>query len=172
MKNTVTFKGQPVDLIGSIPNKGQEIANFRVKNVSFEDLNIHNVLTANKGLTLLLTVPSLDTPVCNSEVCKVKDLFNENLREFNILCLSKDLPFALKRWQSVNDQSERIMLFSDFPYNEGGKMLGVETSLGLLARAWFVLEGLKFVEIKLISEITMEPDYEEIRNTIFRLTNS
>ncbi|MCS6894134.1 MAG: redoxin domain-containing protein [Deltaproteobacteria bacterium] len=155
----ITFKGTIIEVFGNQVGQGDQFPNFRVKNCSFEDGYIHDFI---KGPCLIITVPSLDTPVCDREACSFSDLMVSLNVPNSVLVISKDLPFALNRWQQTKNRSN-LTLLSDFPYNEAGKNLGVETSLGLLARACFVINEERRISFKhIVPELTNEPNYDEV----------
>ncbi len=91
---TVTFKGNPVKLLGNEVRVGQTAPDFRAQKIDLSDYT----LSASPGKTrILASVPSLDTPVCDLETKR----FNEEaakLPNVEVVCVSMDLPFAQKRW--------------------------------------------------------------------------
>lgn len=128
-----------------------------------KDLNpIRKSDFANK--TLILNIfPSIDTGVCAASVRE----FNKRataLKDTVVLSVSKDLPFALKRFcgaEGINN----VVLSSDFRSKEFATQYGVEmidgALTGLLARAIVVIdkEGkVKYTE--LVPSIGQEPDYD------------
>lgn len=131
--------------------------------LSGKDLNpIRKSDFANK--TLILNIfPSIDTGVCAASVRE----FNKRATAFSdtvVLSVSKDLPFALKRFcgaEGINN----VVLSSDFRSKEFATQYGVEmidgALTGLLARAIVVIdkEGkVKYTE--LVPSIGQEPDYD------------
>jgi len=82
-------------------------------------------------------MPSIDTGICAMETKK----FNESIAEMNnVVCLavSKDLPFALKRFCGV-EGIENVKAVSDFRYNDFGTEYNVEMVNGplkMLQVAW------------------------------------
>jgi thiol peroxidase len=91
---TVTLKGNPFHLAGTLPAKGAAAPAFTLVK---QDLSqVTNKDFAGKTL-VLLTVPSLDTGVCALETKK----FNEKAAAMpgvTVLVASSDLPFAIKRF--------------------------------------------------------------------------
>jgi len=114
-------------------------------------------------VVVLVSVPSLDTPVCDIETRR----FNEEAASLSddvaILTLSMDLPFAQKRWCGAAGVT-RVTTLSDHRDAQFGCAYGVLIKeLRLLARAVFVVdrEGvLRYADI--IKEITHEPDYDAV----------
>src|SRR6266576_7331446 len=93
----VTFKGKPMTLAGEAVQAGMPAPDFKLhyyeggmKTLTLADL---------KGKpTFLSVVPSLDTPVCQTQTKK----FNEQLAalagKINAVTVSEDLPFAMNRF--------------------------------------------------------------------------
>ncbi|MCS6961865.1 MAG: redoxin domain-containing protein [Deltaproteobacteria bacterium] len=170
---TVTFKGQPIQILGNTVKVGDLVGSVRVKNVNFEDLDLQ---AFEHPVLLLISVPSLDTPVCDKEACHFDSLIEGNRirRGISTIVVSKDLPFAQKRWASQGN-CRNLSVLSDFPYGEVGKRFGIETSLGLLARTVIILgpkneageREIKYIQI--VPELTNEPDYEDVIERINKL---
>lgn len=159
---TVTLKGNPFKLNGSLPAVGAPAPKF---NLVKQDLSaIDNA--ALKGKTVvLLTVPSLDTPVCAIETKK----FNEHASSIPGVCVlvaSCDLPFAVKRFCAA-EGIENVHGVSDIRDRSFGSRWGVEIAegplTGITARAAFVIGkdgNVKYAE--LVPEIADEPNYDAI----------
>ena len=112
---------------------------------------------------ILSGVPSLETPVCDTETRR----FNQELSHLGdgveVWTISMDLPFAQKRWCGAAGVT-RVKTLSDFRDRSFGQHYGVVIKEGLLAgleaRAVFVVgkDGrLKHVEY--VKEMASEPDY-------------
>ena len=159
---TVTLKGNPFHLAGSLPAKGAAAPAFTLVK---QDLSqVTNKDFAGKTV-VLLTVPSLDTGVCAIETKK----FNEKaaaLPGVTVLVASSDLPFAIKRFCGAEGISN-VTAASDVRDREFGKRWGVAIAdgplQGVTARAAFVIdpEGrIRYAE--LVPEIAEEPKYDAI----------
>ena len=156
-QGVITFKGNPFTLLGPEVNVGDTAPNFTVLANDLSPIT----LADSKGKTrLIVTVPSLDTPVCDAEVHR----FNQEAAKLNnveVLVISMDLPFAQKRWcgdagiesvKTVSDHRE-----ADFSLAYG--LLIKE--LKLTTRAIFVIDTNDKVAYKeIVSEVTAEPNYE------------
>ncbi len=158
-KATVTFQGNPLTLTGGQPTVGQAAPDFEVLDNDLSGVK----LSAFRGkVCVICTVPSLDTPVCDTEVRK----FNEEATSLGdnvaVLVISMDLPFAQQRWCGAAGV-ENVQTLSDHNQVDFGNTYGVLIKeLRLLARAVFVVdkEGvIRYIEI--VDELTNEPDYEE-----------
>jgi len=168
MAKTVTLKGNPVTLAGPELKVGD---NAPVAYVVTKDLAEKEIGGKKDKVQLIITVPSLDTPVCETETRK----FNEMLKDFSdvdVTVVSMDLPFAEKRFcESFNVSN--IDVASDFRYRDMEKygVLIAEGALkGLLARAVFIVdkEG-KIAYIQIVPEITSEPNYDEVIEALKKL---
>jgi thiol peroxidase len=158
----VKFRGQPVTLEGAEVGVGQKAPDFRVQKTDLGDFT----LADGRGKVLVLvSVPSLDTPVCDQESRR----FNEEAARLNgaqVVVISMDLPFAQKRWCGAAGV-DRILTCSDHREASFGRAYGCLIKGGpldrLLCRAVFVVdrEGvLQYVEY--VPEITEHPRYEAV----------
>jgi len=160
MAETVTLKGNPVTLAGPTLNIGDEAP---VACIVKSDLSEKKIGGKKDKVQLIITVPSLDTPVCETETKK----FNELLKDLDVdvTVVSMDLPFAEKRFCESFSVSN-IDVASDFRYRDMEKfgVLIAEGALkGLLARAVFIVDREGKVAYKqLVPEITQEPNYDDV----------
>ena len=147
----VTFQGNPLTLEGTQVKVGDTAPDFTVVD---NDLNPFK-LSDTKGKRVFLTVPSLDTPVCDTEVRR----FNQEaakLGDVTIYTISMDLPFAQGRWCG-GAEIDKVKTVSDYKDREFGKNYGVYINdLGLLSRAVFVVdENNKIVYVEYLNEISV-----------------
>ena len=152
----VTFQGNPLTLEGTQVKAGDTAPDFTVVNNDLNPLK----LSDTKGKRVFLTVPSLDTPVCDTEVRR----FNQEaskLGDVTIYTISMDLPFAQARWCG-SAGIDKVVTASDYKDREFGKNYGVYINeLGLLSRAVFVVdENNKVTYVEYLNEITEEPNYD------------
>jgi thioredoxin-dependent peroxiredoxin len=157
---SITLGGNPVNTIGNLPKVGVSAPNFQlVKN----DLSVVS-LSDYKGSNLVLNIfPSIDTGTCAASVRR----FNESaskLENTKVLCISRDLPFAQKRFCGA-EGIENVENLSDFKDGSFGKNYGLEivdsALAGLHSRAVIVLDAngvVKYTEQ--VPEIANEPNYE------------
>ena len=108
--------------------------------------------------------PSIDTDVCATSVRS----FNEKatgLKNTVVLCISRDLPFAQKRF--VDDEGlDRVVNLSDYKDRNFGKDYGLEIIEGplehLLSRVVIVLdEAGEILYTEQVQDISDEPNYLE-----------
>ena len=86
------------------------------------------------------------------------------LSNTKVLCISRDLPFAQKRFCGA-EGIENVETLSDFQAGTAGKTLGIELIdgplKGLHARAIIVVdENNVVVHSELVAEIANEPNYD------------
>ncbi|MDO8899429.1 MAG: thiol peroxidase [Bacteroidales bacterium] len=157
---TITLKGNPFQTAGNLPEKGSKAPEFNLVKSDLSQLT----LDALKGKKVVLNIfPSLDTDICASSVRK----FNAEAGKLNntvVVCISKDLPFAHKRFCST-EGLDQVITASDFREGSFGTSYGV-TILdgpfsGFHSRAVVVLdeEG-TVLYTEQVPEIAQEPDYE------------
>ncbi|MBD3176693.1 MAG: thiol peroxidase [Armatimonadia bacterium] len=154
----ITFKGDPLTLMGDMPSVGDQAPDAVLVDNDLSDLSI----SSYKGKTLaLVTVPSLDTSVCDTEARR----FNEEAAKLGgdvaVLVASMDLPFAQKRWCGAADAGH-VTTASDHRDAALGTAYGILIKeLRLLARAVFVIDKTgKVSYVQLVEEMTNEPDYD------------
>jgi len=92
---TVTMKGKPLHLVGNKVNVGDQVPKFHVV---ANDLSRIECTTYEGRVCIILTVPSIDTPVCEIEVKKFNEAATNLSSEICILAISMDLPFAQSRY--------------------------------------------------------------------------
>jgi thiol peroxidase len=157
---TVTLKGNPFHLAGTLPAKGAAAPDFTLVK---QDLSAVSKKDLAGKTVILLTVPSLDTGVCAIETKK----FNEKaaaLPGVTVLVASSDLPFAIKRFCAAEGITN-VHGVSDLRDRDFGKRWGVAIAdgplQGVTARAVFVVdENDKITYTELVPEIAQEPNYE------------
>lgn len=168
-----TLKGTEVELYGEFIQKGALAPKFTfTKN----DLSQYS-MTDGKGKFLLLNIfPSVDTSVCSASVRKFNMMASE-MKNTQILCVSKDLPFAQGRFCAA-EGIRNVITVSDFHYSSTfGKDYGVLITegpmSGLLARAVVIISPTgKIAYSELVPEITQEPDYESALAALKKLTKT
>jgi thioredoxin-dependent peroxiredoxin len=157
---TVTQKGNPIDVAGSFPQKGQKAPAFKLVAKDLKDVPLAEYAGKRKVLNI---VPSLDTAVCATSTRK----FNEKaggLANTVVLVISADLPFASSRFCAAEGLNNVVTL-STLRGREFMRAYGVEITsgplAGLAARAVVVLDEKDVVlHSQLVPEIGQEPDYD------------
>ncbi len=155
----ITLKGNPINTMGDLPEVGAQAPDFKLTAGDLSDVTLENY--AGKKLVLNI-FPSLDTDVCAASVRR----FNEEaagLDNTDVLCISKDLPFAQSRFCGA-EGLDNVTTLSCFRYRTFGDNYGVRIVdgpiAGLMARAIVVIdEGGKVIYTEQVPEIAQEPDY-------------
>lgn len=162
----VTFKGNPMTLAGEALQEGQSAPDFKLHyfDAGMKEITLSDV----KGKpTVVSVVPSLDTPVCQTQTKR----FNETLGEFgdkiNALTVSLDLPFAMNRFCGA-ENVDNIRPASDYQDRKFGVDWGtLIEELKIMARAVFVLDADgKLVHVQYVPEVADEPDYDAAVNAV------
>ena len=157
--SAITFKGNAVSTVGSLPAVGDRAKNFTLVGTDLSDVSLSDYA----GRTVILNIfPSINTGVCATSVRK----FNQEASDLVntvVLCISKDLPFAQSQFCGAEGIEDVVML-SDFRTdfgNEYGVLMADGPLKGLLSRAVIVIdaEG-KIIYTEQVPEIGQEPDYE------------
>jgi thiol peroxidase len=155
-----SFKGSPVTLLGPALMVGDRAPDFRVVDTALADVT----LADSKGKTRIISaVPSLDTPVCDTETRRFNREAAQLADDIIVLTISLDLPFAQKRW-CASAGIDRVITLSDYRERSFGTNYGVLVKeLMLLSRSIFVVDSDDIIRyIQHVPEITAEPDYAAV----------
>jgi thioredoxin-dependent peroxiredoxin len=157
----ITFKGNPVHTSGSLPQVGTPAPDFKAVKADLSPLS----LSEFKGKKVILNIfPSLDTPVCANSVRR----FNVEAAKQNntvVLCISRDLPFAMKRFCAAEGIAN-VIVGSEYRDSSFSDAYGVRILAGplegLFSRAIVVVnEQGKVIYTEQAPEISEEPNYEK-----------
>ncbi len=163
---SITLGGNPINTSGTLPKVGTKASDFQlVKN----DLSVATLADFAGSRLVLNIFPSIDTGTCATSVRK----FNESasqLTNTKVLCISRDLPFAQKRFCGA-EGLENVINLSDFNTGKFGKDNGLEIVDGPLAglhsRVVMVLDENGVVQYtEQVPEIADEPNYEAALATL------
>jgi len=163
-KGLVTIHGNPLTLVGKEVKAGDKAPEFEAVDNDLKPVK----LSSFAGKTLIIcSVPSLDTPVCDTETRKFNEKAGELADKVKVLTISMDLPFAQKRWCGAAGV-KNVQTLSDHREASFGKAYGVLIEeLRLLARAIFVIDKGGTVRYKqLVAEVSSEPDYESVLKAV------
>jgi len=157
---TIKLAGNDIETIGNLIEKGNKAPDFELTKSDLSKATLKDF----EGSKLILNVfPSVDTSVCATSV----RVFNQkaaNIENTKVLCVSKDLPFALKRFCGA-EGIENVEVLSDFKSADFGSNYGLTITTGplegLLSRAVIVInEKGDVVYSEQVPDITFEPNYE------------
>jgi len=163
-ERTVTFMGNPLTLLGTELKVGDKAPDFSVLDNGLGPITLENYAGKVK---VICAVPSLDTPVCDTETRRF-NLEAANLKgDVALLTISQDLPFAQGRWCGAAG-IDKVITLSDYRDRAFGIAYGVMIKeLMLLTRAIFVLDAGNTVRyIQIVPEITNEPDYAAVLEAV------
>ncbi len=157
----ITFKGNPIHTAGSLPKVGARAPDFKVVKTDLSSISLSGFI----GKKVVINIfPSLDTPVCATSVRR----FNseaDKLRNTVVLCISRDLPFAQKRFCGAEGLDNVIAgsEYRDSSFSDGYGIRIVDGPLtGLFSRAIVVVDETgRVVYTEQVPEIAQEPDYEK-----------
>jgi len=153
------FKGDPVNTKGDFPQVGEALSGLRLINTDLSELTENDL----KGKKVVFNVfPSVDTGVCAMQLKTFSSKLKDR-EDVKLVFASLDLPFALGRFCGA-EGIENAVVTSDFKHRsleEKGLLMTDGALDGLYARACMVLdENLNIVHSELVSDITIEPDYD------------
>lgn len=157
MERSITFQGNPLTLSGRNLFTGKAAPDFRVV---YSDLKEKTLLDFEGKIKILTTFPSLDTPVCDLQVKEFNKKAGGISGDVVIIGISKDLPFAQKRFCDSFD-IKSITLLSDYKTSSFGINYGLLIKeLNLLARSIIIVDKDNVIRyIQLVKELTHAPDY-------------
>jgi thioredoxin-dependent peroxiredoxin len=150
-----------VNTMGDLPAVGSSAPSFTLTGIDLKDVNLDDYA----GKRVILNIfPSIDTRVCAMSVRE----FNKraaSLPDTVILCVSKDLPYAFRRFCGA-EGIDKVVSLSDFRSKTFAQNYGLEMSdggmAGLFARAIVVIDKQgKVIYTELVPVIGQEPDYEK-----------
>ncbi len=156
---TVTLKGNPITTSGSLPAVGSKAPDFSLVKVDLSNVALKDFA----GKKLILNIfPSIDTPTCATSVRRF-NVEAAKLADTVVLCVSRDLPFAHKRFCGA-EGIDKVHGVSDFRDANFGTAYGLTITsgpiAGLFSRAVVVVDGAgKVVYTEQVAEIANEPDY-------------
>jgi len=164
----ITLKGNPVNTRGDLPQNGKKAPDFTLVKSDLGELSLSEL----KGKKLILNIfPSLDTSVCATSVRKFNQLAAGKTNT-TILAISKDLPFAHRRF-CTTEGITNVVTLSGFRDTAFGKSYGVDITdgsmAGLYARSIVVInEAGHITHTQLVPEISQEPDYDAAMEALLK----
>lgn len=154
----VTFKGQPLTLVGPEIKPGDKAPDFTIIDQSLNPVSLKDY--AGK-VVLLSVVPSLDTGVCSAQTKRFNEEAAKLPEDVMILTISMDLPFAQTRFCST-EHIDRVKVLSDHRDASFAQAYGtLVKELRLESRAIFVIDRdgtIRYVEY--VPEIASHPNYD------------
>lgn len=157
---TITLGGNPIHTSGELPKSGSKAPDFQLVKTDLAVVSLSDFA----GSRLVLNIfPSIDTGVCAASV----RIFNQkasSLQNTKVLCISRDLPFAQKRFCGA-EGIENVENLSDFKDGRFGQDYGLTITDGPLAglhsRVVIVVDENGVITYsQQVPEIAEEPNYE------------
>jgi thioredoxin-dependent peroxiredoxin len=157
----VTHRGNTIELAGKLPQVGTKAPNFRLTQTDLTDISLETFTGKNLVLNIF---PSIDTGTCAASVRRFNQLASA-LPNIVVICVSKDLPFAHKRFCGAEGIEDVICAsqYKDQSFSEGYgvDILDGSKLIGLMSRAVVVIDTNGVViHTEQVSDISSEPDYE------------
>ena len=157
---TVTLKGNEIHTSGELPEIGSMAPEF---NLAKGDLSTATLSDYSGKKVVLNVFHSIDTGTCANSVRQ----FNTEAAELEntvVLCISRDLPFAMNRFCGA-EGIDNVETLSDFKDGNFGKTYGLEyidgPIQGLLSRVVVVIdEQGKVIHTEQVQETVEEPNYK------------
>lgn len=164
MHKNIYFQGKPLTLVGRELKIGEIAPDFIAVPKDLNEISLKDFKGKVKIITSFL---SLDTPVCDLQVKEFNKRAGALAKDIVILGLSKDLPFALRRFCDANNITN-VVLLSDYKYSSFGINFGLLIKeMNLLARAILIIDKNKVVRyIQIVEEETNAPDYNDAINNL------
>ena len=156
----ITLGGNAINTSGSLPAVGTKAPDFKLVTNDLATVSLADYA----GSRLVLNIfPSIDTGTCAASVRKFNQQASE-LSNTKVLCISRDLPFAQKRFCAA-EGLDNVVNLSDFQSGAFGKTYGLEIIDGPLAglhsRVVVVLdENGSITHMEQVPEIADEPNYD------------
>lgn len=156
---TITLGGNDIHTTGNLPEVGSQAPDFSLIRSDLSKASLKDFA----GTRVILNIfPSIDTDVCATSVRN----FNKRATELNntqVLCISRDTPFAMKRFAD-NEETKNVTNLSDIKDGSFGEAYGLTIVdgpfEGFHSRAVVVLdEKGKVIYNQQVPEIGEEPDY-------------
>jgi thiol peroxidase len=161
---TVTLKGNPLETVGELPKTGAKAPAFNLVKDDLSEITLSDV----SGRVVLNIFPSVDTGTCAMSVRQFNSKAS-SLDNTTVICVSKDLPFALSRFcgaEGLND----VVVGSAFRGTFGedyGVTFKTGPLTGLLSRAVVVIdENGDVIYTEQVAETVDEPNYEAALNAL------
>jgi thiol peroxidase len=157
--NAVTFKNNPITLVGPLLKPGDKAPDFTCLN----GLDPVKLAQTPAKPRLFSVVPSLDTGVCDLQTRKFDEAVGSLGDHVATYTISLDLPFAQKRYCGAAD-IKNLTVLSDVHNHSFGQNYGVLIEglpLPLLTRSIFVLDSKgTLTYVGYVPEVTTPPNYE------------
>jgi len=170
MDRKIFFQGNPLNLVGKEVKIGDLALGFTVISSDLKEVKLTDF---NEKVKVITTFPSLDTPVCDLQVKEFNNQAASLSKDIIVIGISKDLPFAQKRFCDFNN-IKNVVVLSDYKYSSFGLNYGVLIKeLNLLARTALIIDSNNSVRyIQKALEITKALNYKDIIDNLNAVVKS
>jgi len=160
MSRMITFQGNPLTLVGRVVKEGSRAPDFKAVSLDLKETTLSDF---SGKIKILTSFPSLDTPVCDLQVKEFNKKAVAFSSDITVIGISQDLPFAQKRFCSMNE-IKNLTVLSDYRFSSFGINYGLLIKeLKLLARSVSILDKDNNVRyIQIVPELTTPPRYDEV----------
>lgn len=153
---TITYKGEPKTVVGTLPTLNQAAPKFSLKNINGDTITNDTYL----GKKVLISVfPDINTSVCDLQTKHMYDILSKEA-DITILNVSNNSIDDLKSWCIAQSIEMEMLVDPDKTFADA---YGVwMPDFNKLARSLFVLdEKGTLTYLELVNEMATEPDYNE-----------
>jgi thiol peroxidase len=156
--NAFQLKGKPLTLIGPELKVGDRAPDFTLLDQTFAPVTL---ASTGARVRVFSVVPSLDTGVCTAQTKRWNDESAKLEGRVAFYSISRDLPYAQKRWCS-DAQVDKVTTLSDHMDGSFGKSYGAFVKeLGVDSRALFVVDAEGVIRhVEYVLEMATQPDYD------------
>ena len=156
-ERTVTLRGNSMKLQGGELQPGDAAPDFRLIATDMKPVTLADT---GAGVRIFSVVPSLDTPVCDQQTRRFNDEAGK-LGDVKIYTVSRDLPFAQKRWCGAAG-ADKVVTLSDYRDGNFGRAWGVMIDdLLIHSRAVFIVgSDNKIKYAQYVPEVGEHPNYD------------
>jgi thiol peroxidase len=161
----ITLKGNPINTSGELPQNGTQAPQFTLINSALQEKTLESYTGKRK---IISTFPSIDTPTCATAIRE----FNQKAAQLDntvVLCISKDLPFAFKRFcgaENINNV-ETLSAFNSTFAKDYGLEITDSVLKGLCSRTIIILnENNQVIYTEQVRETAEEPNYQAALNAL------
>jgi len=160
-QNLLEFQGKEVTVIGKDIQISQDAPEFIATTRNWENISVL-AHTKNK-VRIIVSVPSLDTEVCDRVTRTLNMEASQLSDDIAIIVISADLPFSQNRWCAAAGV-DKILILSDHKLMDfGEKYACLLKEPRILRRAVFVINKQEEVEYSdYMPELGLEPDYKAV----------
>lgn len=157
---TVTLGGDTVHTSGTLPSVGSSAPDFKLTATDLSSKSLSDYAGNNLVLNIF---PSVDTGTCAQSMREFNKAAS-SLENTKVLCISKDLPFAMARFCGAEGLDD-VESLTDYKDGSFGKTYGLDFTDGafesLLSRCVVVVnaDG-KITHTEQVPEIADEPNYK------------